>query len=185
MRKQPAPNRVSDAGFTLIDVMVSAAVMTVVTAVFATSILAMYRAANAVDAKSVGQTQLGLVLQRLDREVRYAKGIATTPAAGAATVDFLGVQNTCFQLRVEAGVLAQRSWAYGQNPPQPTAWQTLASGVVTSTPFTYLAPTDRLGYQQLALTLKSGTDAEQAVFTALNTSRTSGNDYCAAGRSLL
>ncbi|GAA2494270.1 PilW family protein [Winogradskya humida] len=177
--------KASDAGFTLVDVIVSSTVMMVVLTIFTTSILSMYRSANSIERKSVAQSQLGIALQRLDREVRYARGISTTPATGATTIDFLSVQNLkdeCVQLRVQAGVLSQRTWAYGESPIRPTAWQPLASGIVSTAPFTYVGPTERLGYQQLAIDLKTDADQEQATFTALNTSRNSGNDYCAAGR---
>ncbi|BCJ53417.1 hypothetical protein Asp14428_48920 [Actinoplanes sp. NBRC 14428] len=175
-----------DAGFTLVDLIFSMTVMMIVTAVCTSSLLSMYRTAEDVDSQSAAQAQAGLVFQRLDREVRYARGIADTTAAGAATVDFLAVQGTseqCLQLRVTGGVLSQRTWAYGESPINPSPWRPLAYGITTELPFTYLPPDDVFGHQRLRITLSQGASANEATFTALNTDRTSGNDYCAAGRT--
>ena len=176
----------SDAGFTMIDVLVSMTVMLVVMAVATAGISSMYRAANAVDAKSVAQSQLGLALQRLDREIRYAQGISDEYRVdGDWYVDFLAVQGTqrqCIQLRLAGGQLAQRTWAYDVTPLNRTAWRPLAGGITSAQPFDYLPPSDAVSFQRLTLDLRSGADVNIATFTALNTTRTSRNDYCVAGR---
>jgi type II secretory pathway pseudopilin PulG len=176
----------SDAGFTLIDVLVSMSLMIVVMAVATAGITSMYRAANTVDARSVAQAQLGLALQRLDREIRYAEGISTEYRTGDDWyVDFLAVQGTrreCIQLRLAGGQLSQRTWPYDRVPLTRTAWRPLADGITSVRPFTHLPPSDLIGYQRLTLDLRSGADANTATFTALNTTRTSRTDYCAAGR---
>jgi type II secretory pathway component PulJ len=176
-----------DAGFTLVDTLMSTVVMTIVMAVFTTSILAMYRSARTVENKSVAQTQLSVALQRLDREVRYAVGISR-PYNGGKWVDFLVVQQDrrqCVQLKVANGTLARRTWTYQQ--AVGAAWNTLATGVTSTAPFGYVGPTATMGFQQLQvnLTVTAGTgrDANAATFTALNSSRSTGNDYCSAGRS--
>jgi hypothetical protein len=81
-------------------------------------------------------------------------------------------------------VLAQRSWTYQVSPLDLTSWSALASGVTSATPFAYLAPTDTLGYQQLTVTLSAGKDANSETFTALNSDRTTGQNYCGAVRSV-
>jgi type II secretory pathway pseudopilin PulG len=176
----------SDAGFTMIDVLVSMSVMVVVLAAATAGITSMYRAANTVDAASEAQAQLGLALQRLDREIRYAEGISDEyRIAGDWYVDFLAVQGTkrqCIQLRLSGGQLAQRTWLYDQIPLQRTDWHPLAAGITSVRPFDYLPPSDVLGYQRLTLDLRAGADVNTATFTALNTTRTSRNDYCVAGR---
>jgi type II secretory pathway pseudopilin PulG len=176
----------SDAGFTMIDVLVSMSVMVVVMAVATAGISAMYRSATAVEAKSVAQSQVGLALQRLDREIRYAQGISPEYRIdGDPYVDFLAVQGTrrqCIQLRLRGGQLAQRTWTYGSTPLDRSAWRPLADGITSARPFAYVAPSDLIGYQRLTLDLRAGAAADTATFTALNTDRTSANDYCAAGR---
>ena len=176
----------SDAGFTMIDVLVSMSVMVVVLAAATAGISSMYRTADAVDARSVAQAQLGLALQRLDREIRYAEGISEEYRVnGDWYVDFLTVQGTerqCLQLRLTGGQLAQRAWVPDQTPLTRTPWKPLADGITSAQPFDYVPPSDLIGYQRLTLDLRSGKDANTATFTALNTTRTSRNDYCVAGR---
>jgi type II secretory pathway component PulJ len=176
----------SDAGFTMIDVLVSMSVMVVVMAAATAGIMSMYRAANTVDATAAAQAQLGLALQRLDREIRYAEGISDEYRIGNDWyVDFLAVQGTerqCVQLRLAGGQLAQRTWLYDRTPLERTAWHPLADGITSARPFDYVPPSDVLGYQRLTLDLRSGADVNTATFTALNSTRTSSNDYCAAGR---
>jgi type II secretory pathway pseudopilin PulG len=180
--------RSGDAGFTMIDMMMAMTVMSVVMAVFTASILRMYRTATDVEARSVAQSQLGTAMQRLEREIRYAQGISSPYTIGGNQyVDLLAIQKNirqCLQLRVAGGVLAQRSWTYQASPLDLTGWSALASGVTSATPFAYLAPTVTLGYQQLTVALSAGKDANSETFTALNSDRTTGQDYCSAVRSV-
>lgn len=181
-----------DEGFSLIETLMVTVLMVIVMSVVTSAMLMMYRTADNVEAKSVAQSQIATALQRLDREIRYAKGISVPYSlAGAPAVDFLATQqgkSTCIQLRVTAGTLSQRSWSYPSTTPlTSSAWSALAANVTSATPFMYAAPTDTSAYQHLTVTLtdatKDGTDQNIATFTALNSTRTTGNDYCAAGRS--
>jgi type II secretory pathway pseudopilin PulG len=187
MRIRP---RDDDEGFSLIETLMVTVLMVVVMSVVTSALLMMYRTADNVEAKSVAQSQIATALQRLDREIRYAKGIsAPYSLSGSPAVDFLATQqgrSTCVQLRVSGGILAQRTWAYPLTGALPTTWAVLASGVTSTTPFAYAAPNDTSAYQHLTVTLtdasKTGTDQNTATFTALNSTRTTGNDYCSAGR---
>ncbi len=179
-----------DAGFTLLDTLMSTVVMTIVMAIFTSSIVAMYRTANATDAKAIAQTQISTALERLDREVRYAEGIARV-LPGETSVDFLTVRQghrQCVQVRLLNGVLARRTWTHQATPIDLSPWTTLATDVTSAAPFTYVAPTATLGYQQLKVSLTvvtaDGRDENTTSFTAMNSSRTSGNDYCSAARGL-
>jgi prepilin-type N-terminal cleavage/methylation domain-containing protein len=181
-----------DAGFTLVETMVTMAVMTIVMSIFTTSMVQMYSTANNVEAKSITQTQVSTAMQRLDRQIRYAKGISQPYTIGGIVyVDMLAVQQTkrqCIQLRVTNGVLSQRTWTYLENPLDLSGWTPVASGLTSAAPFGYLPPTDALGYQQLTVALAGGTgsgaDANTVTFTALNSDRTTGQDYCSAARGL-
>lgn len=190
--------RESDEGFTLLDTLMSMVIMTVVMAAFSSAVLFMYRSANAVDAKSVSQVQSAQALTRLDKELHYAKGISRE-YGGGKYVDFLTVRNgqqQCVQLRVSGGLLSQRTWTYLRTPIDLTGWTTLASGVTDNgtQPFTYIGPADNpspswaMGFQQLKVSLQIGAGSSKELntvtFAALNSSRTSGNDYCAAARTL-
>lgn len=191
-------------GYSLIETVVVMTIMTIVMAVFTTMILMIYRTVNSVEIKSVGQTQIATALQRLDRELRYAKGISVPYSIGGEPyIDFLATQQgvaTCIQVRVAGGVLAQRTWPYAATgTPTPSAWGALASGItnystasastppsgppVWTAPFVYAGPTPATGYQQLTVTLMIGTDKNSATFTALNSTRSTSNDYCNSARS--
>ena len=195
------PRTRGDAGVTLIEVMIAMGVMSIVTAVFTTAVIQVYRSVNAGENTSVTQTQLRLALQTLDREVRYSSGITVPSAAavrGAWYVEFLGVDSrtgaaVCRQLRLDAsGVLQQLTWTPGSPPVAGTAGQTLASGLVlpgggVAAPFErqaagslpYATPSTGIGftpdYQRLRLRLTTregtATSVSDVTFSALNTSR--------------
>ena len=185
-----------DAGFTLIDMMVAMTLMTIVMAIFTGAILRMYRVANNVDAKSVAQASINVAMQRLDREVRYAEGVSTPYLVNNNQyVDMLSIQRVgvttvqqCIQVRVVGGVLAQRTWTFKASPLNLTAWVPLAKGLTSATPFTYRPPNDSVGYQQLTVALASGSgssaDSNTATFIALNSDRTTSQDYCNAARAI-
>ena len=185
-----------DAGFTLLDTMMSMTVMTIVMAVFTTSVLSMHRASNNVEARSAAQTQINIAVQRLDHEIRYATGISAPYSYnGSQSVDFLTVDDgvrQCVQLRVAGGNLFRRSWTYRSAPMDLTGWSQLATGLTSPTVFAYAGPTTAIGHQQLVVTLVAGAatgpvigrDANTVTFTALNSDRTSANDYCNAARSI-
>jgi type II secretory pathway pseudopilin PulG len=188
MRIRP---RGDDEGFSLIETLMVTVLMVVVMSVVTSALLMMYRTADNVDAKSVAQSQIATAMQRLDREIRYAKGIsAPYSLSGSPAVDFLATQqgkSTCIQLRVSGGNLSQRTWAYPPASPLTlSAWSPLATGVTSTTPFAYAAPTDASAYQHLTVTLTdasvNGSDQNSATFTALNSTRTTGNDYCNSAR---
>ena len=192
MRKESG----DDAGFTLVDMVVATTLMLVVMAMFSVTIVRLYGTANNLDARSTAQASINIAMQRLDRQVRYAKGISTPYlVSGNQYIDFLAIQRTgttivqqCIQVRVASGVLAQRTWLYQASPLTPTPWRPLVTGLTSATPFTYLAPTDTLGYQQLTVALAAGTgrgaDSNTTTFVALNSDRTTGQDYCSAARTL-
>jgi Tfp pilus assembly protein PilV len=187
-----------DAGITLIDVLVSMSIMAVVMALFTAGIAQMYRISYGNDAQSVVQSQISTALLRLDPEIRYAAGVSRTGSSvgtsSSATVDFLQLQTgvtRCVQLRVSNGQLQQRTWTWQATPFAPTDWTTLASGITSATPFTYLPATSDIAHQQLRVRLSAtaGGAARTVVresditYTALNTTTQSGSDDCIAGRA--
>ncbi len=198
-----------DEGLTLIDVLTSMAIMTVVMALFTSGIVQMYRMANGTDAKSVAQTQVSVALLRLDRDVRYASAISrtgTTPGVSSnATVDYLvretktvsgspTVVPNCKRVRVLGTRLQQMVWPLAMTDVTKLGtmypWTTLATGITSPAPFTYLAPTAEVSYQRLTVALRatSGTGSSAVhktstvTYTALNTTARSSNNDCALGR---
>jgi prepilin-type N-terminal cleavage/methylation domain-containing protein len=128
-----------DAGVTLIEAMVTMMIMSIMMAIFTTGILQVYRATNATESLSTAQSQLHIVFQRLDTEIRYASWIAEPGEVGGrwyvefAAVDRVTRQPRCAQLRLEpaTGVLRQLSWTPGSPPLVGDPGMTLASQVVT------------------------------------------------------
>ena len=185
-----------DAGFTMIDMMVAMTLMTIIMAIFTGTIVRMYRVAGNVDGKSAAQASINIAMQRLDREVRYAKGISTPYLVnGNQYVDMLSFQRVgtaniqqCIQVRMVNGVLAQRTWTFNASPLNLSAWIPLASRLTSATPFTYRPPNDSVGYQQLTVALAGGSgssaDSNTITFIALNSDRTTTQDYCNAARAI-
>lgn len=131
--------RGGDAGVTLVEVMVTMAIMGTLMAIFTTGILQVYRAANATEAMSVAQSQLHIAFQRLDTHIRYASWIAAPGQVGQswyvefAHLDRSTRQPRCGQLRLnlDTGVLHLRSWTPGTPPPADQAGPALSSHIVT------------------------------------------------------
>ncbi len=180
--------RGDDRGVTLVEVMVAMSLMVVVMSAVTAGVVDMFRTASTTALTSTAQSQVSLVVLRLDRQVRYASGISLPRVVdGTQYVEYMFVEkgrNTCVQLRVTGGKLQQRSWTSG-SPPQ-VDWTTLASGVATPQPFTHLAADDQVAHQRLTVAVQATADAGVATrtkhrtvtFTALNTTRNSPTDVC-------
>jgi prepilin-type N-terminal cleavage/methylation domain-containing protein len=128
-----------DAGFSLIELMVTMGVMSILMVIFTTAILQVYRANSATESLSLAQSQLQLAFQRVDRELRYASWIGVPDKIGAtsyvAYADADGLR--CGQLRLADssagsadGVLQLIQWKRG-TPSVLEARLTLSSMVVT------------------------------------------------------
>jgi len=157
--------RRDDAGVTLAEILVTTGLMAVLTTLITPALVQIYHAVNRVDSLSTAQAQVNTAFIRLDREVRYARGISDPALIGTDWyVEYLlntaGV-DTCVELRVQAstGLLQRRSWVKNASPLVPAGWVTLTEGVTTSAPFTVTDPdTNTLTgarYQRLTLTMAS------------------------------
>jgi prepilin-type N-terminal cleavage/methylation domain-containing protein len=179
----------ADSGFSLLEVMVTMAVMSVVTALFTTGIVQIYSATNNNEALTVATQQIHNAFLRLDRDIRYASGISIegTGTTGGKYVEY-AVTNTgtavCGQLRVTtAGLLQTRSKT---GTAAASAWSTLASGLVFAASSLTRSPASSGGspYQQLNVSLlatsgagkSAQSDAVGFSFTALNTSTLTSSD---------
>ena len=141
--------RRDDAGFSLIEVMVGATIMAVITGIAADGMIGMYRTANRTEAAAVAQTQLDAAFGRLDREVRYAYRIndaftadriidgATQPAfAVTYVVPDANNRNICVELAVPqaGGTLVRTRWLRlpGTGETYNLAATTVATNLVTA-----------------------------------------------------
>jgi prepilin-type N-terminal cleavage/methylation domain-containing protein len=181
----------TEAGFTLIELMVSIILMSAVGAGFlaaTTSIFdGIHKQQGVVDAVDGNRR----VLQTLDKQVRYASAI-NTPGAGTDGnfyVEYLWTKTspttvdvqTCTQWRLNptADVLQSRSWTSGTTTP--SAWSTAETNVVnnpaTDPPFVLAPPVPTptgvvLQFQEMQVKLIASRDqgnvTSTSTYTALN-----------------
>jgi prepilin-type N-terminal cleavage/methylation domain-containing protein len=201
--------RADDAGVSLVEVMVTLAVMGVVMAVATAGILQTYRAVATTEATAGTQSELRRVHQRLDKVIRYASWVSSPGQAGATWyVEFAMIGGTCAQLRFDtgSGVLQMHQWTAGSPPAAGQPGQTLGSQLVldgTAPPFQrqaagsmpYASPGPAVDagasfapdYYRLRVRLAAqngrGVSRLDATFSALNTSRDmAGTHPCSEGR---
>ncbi|HEX8629420.1 MAG TPA: hypothetical protein VF755_14745 [Catenuloplanes sp.] len=198
----------TDAGITLLEMMLSMGLMSIVMVLFTTGIIQVYRTVASTEVMSSGQSQLDTAFLRLDREVRYAAEI-TEPGTGPAPgreprVEFLNTRtgvSVCTQLRLVPGAaggrLEHRTWTHVPGASARagladlTNFATLASEVTSVQPFERVLASDAgLTFQRLRVRLTArsavhGNDRRTDVtFTALNSSISEGDlDVCGEGRT--
>lgn len=189
----------SQDGVTLVEVAVAMAVMSVVTVLFTTGLLQVYRSVAKTESLSTAQTQIVTAFRRLDREVRYASAISDLTSTPNHFVEYLmanGGTGTCVQLRLapSSRQLSRRQWPQG-GTPSAGSWAVLVSSVEagTPTPFDFVPADPTFNYQRLHIHLKvtvaaganGSTRESRATFTALNTSGLDPDPtVCSEGRSV-
>ena len=204
---RPAPG---DEGYSLIEVMMAMLCMSILMTLVTSAVIQIYHSVNGVDALSSAQTQVDTTFGRLDKELRYARGISDPGTVGGDPyVEYLlsvDSVDTCVELRLHTatGELQRRQWTKNQMPLAPTGWQTLASSVTATAPFT-VTPADSktldgFRYQRLTLNVTSvagggagqsaaagraGADRQTDVtFTALNTTAIDNSATCTEARGV-
>jgi prepilin-type N-terminal cleavage/methylation domain-containing protein len=183
----------SDAGVTMIELVVSLTIMSVMMAMFTTGIVQMYSAANKAESLATAQSELNTVFLRLDKQVRYAAGISQPqPAAGGWYVGVLTTNTgadlcTAVRLDTAAAQLLTLEWDES-NPPTTPTWTVLANNVAAPAggqPFT-LEPADEVSnFDRLRLTIVASTGGNKSdtttdtdvTFTALNTSLATSSEF--------
>src|SRR3954462_12965140 len=124
----------TDAGVTLIEVLVAFGVMSIVMAVFTAGVAQSYRVANKADAMAVVRQQLHTAFLRLDRDVRYAFAIRSPGVVGDRSYVEYAVNNTGpdrsphLHIAPTNGVLQPRAMDAGG---VTSRWSTLASHVAS------------------------------------------------------
>jgi prepilin-type N-terminal cleavage/methylation domain-containing protein len=145
-RRRPAARDRDDAGFSMVEILVTMGVMSVVMVVFTAAILQAYRTSAKAESISIVQSQLQTAFQRFDRQLRYASWIAQPGQVGTAWyVEWAGYDGSqCHQLRLETapasgqdspddghGVLQMLTWPLATPPAAGTPGQTIAGNLVT------------------------------------------------------
>ncbi|GIH89965.1 type II secretion system protein J [Planobispora siamensis] len=129
-----------DAGISLVEVMVTVGIMGILMAIFTTGILQVYRSVNVTESVATAQSQLNIMFQRLDKEIRYASWVAEPGLVrNRWYVEFAGTSaendaTECGQLRLDlgTGVMQLIRWTPGSPPAEGRPGQTLASQIVTT-----------------------------------------------------
>jgi prepilin-type N-terminal cleavage/methylation domain-containing protein len=187
--RRPCP-AADDRGFSLVEIMVGATIMSIVTAIAAAGFMQMYQAAEKADTSGQAQAALSSAFAKLDAEVRYAYRINAAYQIGTTSyaVDYLvknGTELQCVQLTlpIGGGALVRRQWLQTATSADPGAVSTgIADDLVTATaevnPFTVKAAgIEQSNYDRLVMNVNGrvGVGNGGSVrnyhlqFTALNT----------------
>jgi prepilin-type N-terminal cleavage/methylation domain-containing protein len=126
--------RGGDDGFTLMEVMVGSALMSVVMAITTAGFISMYHTTDRTEANALTETNLMMSFSKLDREVRYAYRVNQPYMADAGTfaVDYVIADDDnvlqCVQLTlpVDGGALIHKQW-----PQASTSASATTAGVAT------------------------------------------------------
>jgi prepilin-type N-terminal cleavage/methylation domain-containing protein len=195
----------TDAGLTLMELLVGMAIMAIFMGMFTGAVVMMYGSTSKAEAIGDSASQLSIAFSRLDTSVRYATLITEptpNPAAdGSWYVEWLGIDRSgnqqCTQLAIGqgGGTLWQRTRPFG-NSWGGTGWTAIASNLVLTdpisgaavTPFVVDWSTSLQSYQTLTLHFISkatGRDGDtyshsDVTFTAFNSSASppAGGDDC-------
>jgi prepilin-type N-terminal cleavage/methylation domain-containing protein len=130
-----------DDGFTLLEVLVSMAIMSVVLVVVIGAITQIYSATTRVDTTTYDRDQLTVAFRRLDKEIRYATWMSTPGPVGTRFyLEYAVPDGTCRQLKYSGGVLTLSSWAPAGIPANPMALASNLALISGTAPFSLYAP---------------------------------------------
>jgi prepilin-type N-terminal cleavage/methylation domain-containing protein len=185
-----------DAGFSLAEVLVSMAVMSVVMAIASSGFYDMFHTSDTAETSAAAQAELQASFNKLDREVRYASRVSpgyadtTTWYIDYVFVDDAG-SNQCVQLSLPkaGGTLKRRQYPFQGGVPTGTgtavANNLISARLDNSTPRQMINPflqepageggseMDRLNFKVNSIvgqdTTKQGVREYDLQFTAINT----------------
>lgn len=161
-----------DAGFSLMEVMVGSALMSVVMAIATGGLISMYRTTDLTESAALTQTSLTASFNKLDRDVRYAYRVNDAYSVGADyAVDYVvpDADNNllCVQLSLPqaGGALVRRQWPQSSTAADPAATvNTVATDLITAAkdaegrplnPFRRSQPDDDSNFDRLAIQVTS------------------------------
>lgn len=203
---QETPTAIADrqAGFTLVELMVTSLCLIIVTTMVFLTLVSAYGSESRVSAISQASSQITQAFMQLDSEIGYASDIQYGSSGSNYFVWFQSPGTTtsqdepqCTEIEYNnsTGVLQQQSW-WPTSAAAPGTWRVIASGLETNLstdPFSWGSGTGPAGTApwQLAVTLAStsgaGTTAETAhssfTITALNTNQNSSSTSVCGGPS--
>jgi prepilin-type N-terminal cleavage/methylation domain-containing protein len=194
--RQPEADRSSDAGMSLIELIVAMGIFSIVVAIFMAGLVTMTRNTVRAEVTADAADSVRRVFQRLDKQLRYADAI-NLPGAGASGAQYVEFQTPA---TVSAsGVTMCTQWRWVPSTEQVEArvwpaasatlpaWSVVATHVVadataTHYPFEVLLATPEHPRQSMKLSLlleseaSAGQVSTQSLFVARNSSvNSSGN----------
>jgi prepilin-type N-terminal cleavage/methylation domain-containing protein len=142
---RPAANLNAEDGFTLAELVVATAILSIVLLVFTTTFATIQRSVSEQQVRSINNDNVRLALENLDRLVRSGN-VLTDPsivntdckATGSAyqcLVAYSQANGTtllparCIQWRVDGTILETRWWEPGEKATTTTAWREVATGI--------------------------------------------------------
>ncbi|MFI7541661.1 type II secretion system protein J [Actinoplanes sp. NPDC049599] len=112
-----------DAGFSLAEVLVSMAVMSIVMAIASSGFYTMFHTSDTAETTAAAQAELQATFNKLDREIRYASRISDGYADSTTFyIDFVFLDdagaNQCVQLSLPkaGGTMKRRQWPLQGTP---------------------------------------------------------------------
>jgi prepilin-type N-terminal cleavage/methylation domain-containing protein len=142
---RPVANLNAEDGFTLAELVVATAILSIVLLVFTTTFATIKRYVSEQQVRSINNDNVRLALENLDRLVRSGN-VLTDPsivntdckATGSAyqcLVAYSQANGTtllparCIQWRVDGTILETRWWEPGEKATTTTAWREVATGI--------------------------------------------------------
>lgn len=123
-----------DAGITLIELVVSMAIMGIFLTLFTGAMISIYRSTAKVQGITDTSAQISIAVSRLSSEARYASAIILSPPTGSSTVIFQSTytgDTRCaeFQLDTSKKQLLRKIWVADVDDPDDVAWVPVATQV--------------------------------------------------------
>jgi prepilin-type N-terminal cleavage/methylation domain-containing protein len=164
-----------EAGFTLVELVVTVALFTMFMSLFIGVVISLYRGSTWVQSTSESSSGVLVTFQSLDRQIRYADSVnfPGVGASGARYIEFrtpatsLATVDQCTQWRLTSdGRLQSRKWNIG-SLSSVSSWSTKMRNVIQHAdpqyPFSLIkAQTSASAKQQLVLTIEGGSEAEES-----------------------
>ncbi len=204
-----APGPPSEAGFTLVEILIVIPVLIVVTSLVLTTLMSAYGAESRVQSTAQASSQVTLAFMALDTGIRYAADINQPGQDSDSPPDYFvefqsdWTQDTqtqitegqpvCTQVEYDnsTGELLQRSWdADDSVPTGSTGWEVLASELKTplsSDPFSLSTPQSSPWQLTVAISAvvgsgsSKGTAQSDFTITSLDTTSSSSDEGICGG----
>lgn len=169
-----------EAGFTLIELMVAMAIFTILVAILLLAVSQLARGTVRVQVTAQSTTEVLLVFQNLDRQIRYADAL-NAPGSGVSGDRYIEFRTpaasapsgltTCTQWRLhkDDGTIQSRQWTDGP-AAVPSSWSTKLNNAIDVGGADYPFKLDRSSSQQtLVLSIDTGVEGVNEG-TAISTS---------------